>query len=146
MKIEVLKITMSPKKDNSFQMWSQFSWKIINKNTKFPKILEEKSNLVNLENFCWNHLLTNDVIMYCTNLVWNFSIRVVNLAKGFRQKVRIFQIHSCSLISTNNSQQEKDDYFLLILRFKHVLKDCRLWCVSFQIRSQNAQVAQQFSG
>ena len=74
--------------------------------------------------------------------MWAFIIRVVNLAKGSYQMIRIYEFLSEWI---NNSQQENDDYFLLILRFKHVLKDCRLWCVSFQIRSQNAQVAQQFS-
>ena len=61
MKIEVLNITISPKKDDSFQMWSQFCGKIINKNNKNTKIqssLKMRSNLVNselwaLENFCW---------------------------------------------------------------------------------------------
>ena len=54
---------------------------------------------------------------------------------------KILGFRKLLLDSFIDSQQENDDYFLLILRFKHVLKDCRLWCVSFQIRSQNAQVA-----
>ena len=67
MKIEALKITISPKKDESFQMWSQFCGKTINKNTNFQTLVQSslkmKSYLVNsefwaLENFCWIHLLT----------------------------------------------------------------------------------------
>ena len=68
MKIEVLNITISPKKDDPFHMWSQFCGKIINKNTKFQSSLKMKSNLVNskfwaLENFCWIYLLTIDTFM-----------------------------------------------------------------------------------
>ena len=68
MKIEALKITISPKKDESFQMWSQFCGKTINKNTNFQSSLKMKSNLVNLEfwalkNFCWIHLLAVDTFM-----------------------------------------------------------------------------------
>ena len=75
----------------------------------------------------------------------NFSSKLFEDEVVFSE-FRILGFRKLLLDSFIDSQQENDDYFLLILRFKHVLKDCRLWCVSFQIRSQNAQVAQQFSG